>query len=70
MSGERDVDDAVVSDWLTKLHSICEGYEPKDIFNMDETGLFYQQDSYFYIWGTCTLSKIQSWNTKENVTVT
>jgi hypothetical protein len=42
MSGERDVDDAVVSDWLTKLPSICEGYEPKDIFNMDETGLFYQ----------------------------
>ena len=43
MSGERgDVDDAVVSDWLIKLPSICEGYEPKDIFNMDETGFFYQ----------------------------
>ena len=43
MSGERgDVDDAVVSDWLTKLPSICEGYEPKDIFKMDETGLFYR----------------------------
>ena len=43
MSGERgDVDDAVVSDWLTKLPSICEGYEQKDIFKMDETGLFYR----------------------------
>jgi hypothetical protein len=55
MSGERgDVDDAVVSDWLTKLPSICEGYEPKDIFKMDETGLFYRKDLYFFIWGTCT----------------
>ena len=41
MSGERgDVDDSVVSDWFTKLPDQCAGYEPKDIFNMDETGLF------------------------------
>ena len=34
MSGERgDVDDLVCED-------ICEGYEPKGIFNMDETGFF------------------------------
>ena len=42
MSGERgDVDDSVCEDWKKKLPDICEGYEPKDIFNMDETGVFF-----------------------------
>lgn len=43
MSGESgDVDDTVVSDWKTKLPSILKDYEPCDIFNMDETGLFFK----------------------------
>ena len=43
MSGERgDVDDSVCEDWKKKLPDICEGYEPKDIFNMDETGVFFR----------------------------
>ena len=25
-----------------RLESICEGYQPCDIFNVDETGLFYR----------------------------
>ena len=35
-----DVDDSVCEDWKKKLPDICEGYEPKDIFIMDETGVF------------------------------
>ena len=37
-----DVDTTVVEDWNKWLQSICEGYERKDIFNTDETGLYYR----------------------------
>ena len=41
ISGERgDVDDSVCEDWKKKLPDICEGYEPKGIFIIDETGVF------------------------------
>ncbi|XP_041378800.1 tigger transposable element-derived protein 4-like [Gigantopelta aegis] len=43
MSGERgDVNNATIIDWKAKLPTVCEGYTPQDIFNMDETGLFYR----------------------------
>ena len=43
MSGERgDVNVDVVNDWISKISSLCEGYTPSDIFNMDETGIFYK----------------------------
>ena len=43
LSGEAaDVDPTVVSDWGERLKTICEGYALKDIFNADETGLFYR----------------------------
>ena len=43
LTGEAaDVDPAVIEDWGKRLQSICEGYEKKDIFNADETGLFYR----------------------------
>ena len=46
MSGERgDVNKDVVSSWKGKLPTVCEGYDPKDVFNMDETGLFYRDTS-------------------------
>ncbi|KAG1680306.1 Voltage-dependent calcium channel subunit alpha-2/delta-3 [Nymphon striatum] len=32
----------VVNDWKSKVSTLCEGYAPRDIFNMDETGLFYK----------------------------
>lgn len=32
----------VCSDWHTKLSSIIEDYEPRNIFNTDETGLFFK----------------------------
>ena len=37
------MDTAVVTDWNEKLPSIIEGYAPRDIFNMNETGVFYRQ---------------------------
>ena len=43
MSGESaDVNDEVVNDWKTKLQEILKSYDPKDVYNMDETGLFYR----------------------------
>ena len=32
----------LVDDWKQKLPTLCAGYDAKDIFNMDETGLFYR----------------------------
>ena len=41
--GEKtDVDIAAVEDWKDKLPTLLEGYNPCDIFNMDETGLFFR----------------------------
>ena len=37
-----EVDPTVISDWSQRLSSICEGYQPEDIFNADETGLYYR----------------------------
>ncbi|KAK6166482.1 hypothetical protein SNE40_023159 [Patella caerulea] len=46
MSGERaDVDMGVVDDFKSKVPHLCSGFLPKDIFNMDETGLFYKDGS-------------------------
>ena len=43
LSGERgDVSDTAVEDWKSKLPVVCDGYAPKDIFNMDKTRLFYR----------------------------
>ena len=40
LSGERgDVSDTAVEDWKSKLPVVCDGYAPKDIFNMAETSL-------------------------------
>jgi len=46
MSGERgDVDTGTVTEWKSRVPSVCEGYKPHNIFNMDETGLFYKDTS-------------------------
>ena len=43
LTGERgDVDLDVVSSWKSKLHTKTAEYKPADIFNMDETGLFFK----------------------------
>ena len=43
LSGEAaDVSEGVVEDWGRRLDSVCKGYRLQDIFNADETGLFYR----------------------------
>ncbi|XP_035673006.1 tigger transposable element-derived protein 4-like [Branchiostoma floridae] len=43
MVGESaGVDSTVVEDWKEKLPHITAGYAPEDIYNMDESGLFYR----------------------------
>jgi hypothetical protein len=43
ISGEsRAVDQGTIDDWKSRLRNIIEDYDPVDIFNMDETGLFYK----------------------------
>ena len=37
-----DVSEQTVMDWKEKLPSLCVGYASKDIFNADETGLFFR----------------------------
>lgn len=39
---EKSVNLNEVTDWIGKLKSFCEGYDDRDIFNCDETGLFYR----------------------------
>ena len=36
------VDSDIVDDWLTRLPQTLVGYSPDDIFNMDETGIFFK----------------------------
>lgn len=43
ISGERaDVPVDLVEDFKQRLSTICSGFAPEDIFNMDETSLFYR----------------------------
>ena len=43
LQGERgEVDMNVVNDWTKRLPSLCEGYASRDIFNCDETGLYWR----------------------------
>ncbi|CAF1023635.1 unnamed protein product [Rotaria sordida] len=36
------VDMTTVDDWIQRIPKIIDGYDPKDIFNCDETGLFFK----------------------------
>jgi hypothetical protein len=38
----KDVDESVVSEYKPKLLELTSPYEPKNIYNTDETGLFLQ----------------------------
>jgi len=43
LNGESaDVDNSIVEGWFGRLKAICEGYSPDNIYNCDETGLFYR----------------------------
>ena len=39
-SESKDVPKATVNKWKGKLPKLIQGYDPKDVYNMDETGLF------------------------------
>lgn len=42
-SGERgDVDNSLVQSWMERVPDLIKEYEPENIFNMDETGLFFR----------------------------
>lgn len=43
ISGEgKDVDEEICQEWKETLRSIIDGHQPRDVFNADETALFYQ----------------------------
>jgi hypothetical protein len=43
LSGDRaEVSEEVVEDWKKRLPTLCDGYEPCDIFNADESGFFFR----------------------------
>ncbi|CAF1258618.1 unnamed protein product [Rotaria sordida] len=43
ISGESlSVDITTVDDWVQRIPKMIDGYDPKDIFNCDETGLFFK----------------------------
>ena len=43
VSGESaDVDPSVVEDFKSRVEEMCSGYSPENIFNADETGVFYR----------------------------
>ncbi|XP_054629702.1 tigger transposable element-derived protein 4-like [Dunckerocampus dactyliophorus] len=68
MNGESGgVETAVVDDWKQKLPNLGDGYAFRDIYNMDETGLFYRAsiDSTLHFKGTdCSGGK----RSKERIT--
>ena len=37
-----EVSEDAVQQWQEKLPKICAGYHPRDIFNCDETGIFFR----------------------------
>ena len=43
--GESADVNGVLEDWKEKLPSLLEGYDPENIYNMDETGLFFRTTS-------------------------
>ena len=39
--GAKDIDEESVDSWKEKLQTLTSGYDSKDIYNGDETGLFF-----------------------------
>ena len=67
-SGERGEVDSDVKNRKECIPSVCKGYAPSNIFNMDETGLFYRdttKSTYFKKGETCSSGK----HSKEPITV-
>lgn len=68
-SGERgEVKRDAVDQWKDRIAEVCKGYCPEDIFNMDESGLFFRdttKSTYFKKGDTCTGGK----RSKQRITV-
>ena len=68
-SGERgEIKADTVDQWKEAVPSLCDGYAPEDIFNMDETGLFFKdctKSTFFRKAETCAGGK----TSKERITV-
>ena len=46
LSGEAaSVNKVVVTNWMKQIPELIEGYNQKDVFNCDETGLYYKQST-------------------------
>lgn len=44
ISGEGgSTNSEIVHEWIQRLPEICLPYKPEDVFNIDESGLFYKQ---------------------------
>lgn len=59
---------SIINDWVTKLKEIIKDYEPMNIFNADEFGLFYKlmpNSTYIFNGKKCKTGKIS----KERITV-
>ncbi len=67
--GERgDVNIEVVSEWKARLPELIDGYDASDVFNMDETGLFFRdctRNTYVVKGDDCAGGK----HSKERITV-
>ena len=68
-SGERaDVSTVVVADWKQRVPEIIKEYAARDVYNMDETGLFYRdttKSTYFVKGEDCAGGK----RSKERITL-
>jgi hypothetical protein len=45
LEGEAgSVDESTIQEWFSKVSNMIEDYEDKDVYNLDETGLFYKAE--------------------------
>ena len=50
LSGEAaSINKVVVTNWMKQIPELIEGYDPKDVFNSDETGLYYKQSTSLFL---------------------
>lgn len=67
-SDDTSVKQSVIADWLSKVKELINGYEERDIFNCDETGLFFRilpENTINFINETCSEGNLS----KERLTV-
>ena len=64
------VDKEVVKNWSEKLNEITENYEPKNVYNLDESALFWRLlPSKTYSFGNHSKSGTKKWKTRITITL-